>query len=67
MITGNSLPPYSSDQNPIERAWARPNQLLRSTKARIKEALDNAIPELLPNITQQNAEAWFRLRLGTLQ
>jgi transposase len=61
------LPPYSPDLNPIEKAWAKLKQLLRSTKARTNEALDNAITELLPNITQQNAEAWFRLRLGTLQ
>jgi transposase len=61
------LPPYSPDLNPIEKAWAKLKQLLRSTKARTKEALDNAITELLPKITQQNAEAWFRLRLGTLQ
>ena len=60
------LPPYSPDLNPIEKAWAKLKQLLRSTKARTKEALDNAITELLPNITTQNAEAWFRLRLGTL-
>jgi transposase len=61
------LPPYSPDLNPIEKAWAKLKQLLRSTRARTKEALDNAITELLPQITKENAEAWFRLRLGTLQ
>lgn len=60
------LPPYSPDLNPIEKAWAKLKQLLRATMARTKEALDQAITELLPQITQQNAEAWFRLRLGTL-
>jgi hypothetical protein len=35
--------------------------------ARSKEALDQAITELLPQITKENAEALFRLRLGTLQ
>ena len=60
------LPPYSPDLNPIEKAWSKLKQLLRAAKARTKEALDEAITELLPQITQDNAEAWFRLRLGTL-
>jgi transposase len=61
------LPPYSPDLNPIEKAWAKLKQLLRAAKARTKEALDEAITELLPQITPDNAEAWSRLRLGTLQ
>jgi transposase len=61
------LPPYSPDLNPIEKAWSKLKQLLRSVKARTKEALDNAITELLPQISPDNAQAWFRLRLGTLQ
>jgi transposase len=61
------LPPYSPDLNPIEKAWAKLKQLLRAAKARTKESLDEAITELLPQITPDNAEAWFRLRLGTLQ
>ncbi len=61
------LPPYSPDLNPIEKAWSKLKQLLRTVRARTKEALDQAITELLPEITQENAEAWFRLRLGTLQ
>jgi transposase len=60
------LPPYSPDLNPIEKAWAKLKQLLRSTKARTTEALEQAIAQLLPKITSQNALAWFRLRLGTL-
>jgi len=58
------LPPYSPDLNPIEKAWSKLKQLLRSVKARTKEALDQAISELLPQITPDNAQAWFRLRLG---
>jgi len=54
------LPPYSPDLNPIEKAWAKLKQLLRSAKARTAEALDQAIAELLPQITPQNAQAWFR-------
>ena len=58
------LPPYSPDLNPIEQAWSKLKQLLRSAKARTTEALDQAITELLPQITAENAQAWFRLRLG---
>jgi transposase len=54
------LPPYSPDLNPIEKAWAKLKQLLRSAKARTAEALDRAIAEFLPQITPQNAQAWFR-------
>ena len=61
------LPAYSPDLNPIEKAWAKLKQLLRSSKARTREALDQAIADLLPHITAQDAQAWFRLRLGTLQ
>jgi transposase len=60
------LPPYSPDLNPIEKAWSKLKLLLRSAKARTSEALDEAISELLPQLTQQNAEAWFRTRFGTL-
>lgn len=60
------LPSYSPDLNPIEKAWAKLKQLLRSTKARTKDALDQAITDLLPQITAEDALAWFRLRLGAL-
>ena len=38
------LPPYSPDLNPIEKAWSKLKTLLRSVKARTKEALDEALP-----------------------
>ena len=60
------LPPYSPDLNPIEKAWAKLKQLLRDAKARSNEALDEAITQHLPEITPENAQAWFRLRFGTL-
>jgi len=47
------LPPYSPDLNPIEKAWAKLKQLLRSAKARTAEALEQAIAELLPQITPE--------------
>lgn len=61
------LPPYSPDLNPIEKAWAKLKQLLRSAKARTKETLDQAITEALPLITPANAHAWFRLAINGLQ
>jgi len=61
------LPPYSPDLNPIEKAWSKLKQLLRSARARTKEALDQAITELLPQITQENAEAWFKHCIVGLQ
>jgi len=54
------LPPYSPDLNPIEKAWSKLKQLLRSTKARTKEALDQALEQLLPQISAEDAQAWFR-------
>jgi transposase len=60
------LPPYSPDLNPIEKAWSKLKLLLRSVKARTKEALEEAISELLPQLSSGNAEAWFRTRFGTL-
>jgi transposase len=61
------LPPYSPDLNPIEKAWAKLKQLLRAAKARTKEALDQAIAELLPMLTAEDAKAWFRLPFNALQ
>lgn len=61
------LPPYSPDLNPIEKAWAKLKQILRTVKARTKEALEQAIAEALQFITPDNAKAWFRLSTNGLQ
>lgn len=53
------LPPYSPDLNPIEQAWSKVKQLLRSLKARTAEALEAAVAEALTAITSENAVAWF--------
>jgi transposase len=53
------LPPYSPDLNPIEKAWSKLKQILRSAKARTKEALEIAIAEAIRMITPDNAQAWF--------
>jgi transposase len=61
------LPPYSPDLNPIEKAWSKLKQLMGASKARSVIALDQAIETLLPQITDHNAQAWFRLRFGKPQ
>jgi transposase len=61
------LPLYSPDLNPIEKAWSKLKQLLRSAKARSEEALDQAISQVLPQISPDNAKAWFRLTLNWVQ
>lgn len=61
------LPPYSPDLNPIEKAWSKLKQLLRSTKPRTNEMLDQAITEALLLISPDNAKAWFRLCVAGLQ
>lgn len=55
------LPPYSPDLNPIEKLWSKLKQALQNVAARSAEALHHAIAELLPSITPNDAQAWFRL------
>jgi transposase len=62
-----SLPPSSPDLNPIEKAWSKLKQLLRSAKAGTKEALDQALTKLRPQITADHAQAWFGLRPSAAQ
>jgi transposase len=61
------LPPYSPDLNPLEKAWAKLKQLVRSEKPRTNEALQQAITDALTKITPKNAQAWFRLTLSWVQ
>ncbi len=53
------LPPYSPDFNPIEQAWSKIKQQLRSAKARTVESLEAAITHALAQVTANNASAWF--------
>jgi transposase len=61
------LPPYSPDLNPIEKAWSKLKQFLRSAKARTKEELENAITEAIKLIVPDNAKAWFKHCINGLQ
>lgn len=58
------LPPYSPDLNPIEKAWSKLKQGMRSAQARTVETLHSTIATLLPTLTQKDATSWFRLRFG---
>ena len=51
------LPPYSPDFNPIEQAWSKIKQQLRSAKARTVESLEAAITDALAQVTGKNASA----------
>lgn len=55
------LPPYSPDLNPIEKAWAKLKTALRAVGARSVDALQHAVAKHLPDISPQDAKAWFRL------
>jgi transposase len=54
------LPPYSPDFNPIEKVWSKIKQTLRSTKARLLDALEEATAWALAAITPDNTAAWFK-------
>ena len=54
------LPPYSPDYSPIENCWSKLKATLRKTKARTREALDDALKYAIENITTTDAEHWFK-------
>jgi transposase len=58
------LPPYSPDLNPIEKAWSKLKTALRAEGARTVDTLHSAVANLLPTLTANDAQAWFRLRFG---
>lgn len=53
------LPPYSPDCNPIEQCWSKLKTALRSIGARTKQALDDAIAQVISLVTASDALAWF--------
>lgn len=54
------LPPYSPDLNPIEQVFAKLKAMLRRTQARTREALWNAIGELLDKFSPDECERYVR-------
>jgi transposase len=61
------LPPYSPDLNPIEPAFSKLKQLMRSAAHRTMEGLWSDVQRLLELITPSNAAAYFRYCGYTLQ
>ena len=61
------LPPYSPDLNPIENAFSKIKQLLRSASHRAQEALWNDTQRMLDAITASDAEGFYRHCGYTLQ
>lgn len=55
------LPPYSPDLSPMEPAWSKIKQYLRTAKPRTGEALRRAAAKAFASITPQDAKGWFRL------
>lgn len=54
------LPPYSPHLSPIELCWSKLKQLLRSAKARTREALDQALSQIINEcISADDALGWF--------
>jgi transposase len=54
------LPPYSPDLSPIELWWSKLKQLLRSAKARTREALDQALTQIINEcISEDDVLGWF--------
>jgi transposase len=54
------LPPYSPDLNPIENAFSKIKQFLRSLSARAVTDLWNGIQPVLDRITASDAAGFFR-------
>jgi transposase len=54
------LPPYSPDLNPIELIFAKIKSLLRSLACRTRNALWNAMQQVLDLVTPSDAENCFR-------
>jgi transposase len=54
------LPPYSPDLSPIELCWSKLKHLLRSAKVRTREALDQALTQIInEGISADDALDWF--------
>lgn len=53
------LPPYSPDFNPIEMAFSKIKEILRSLGARTQETLDAAIAQAIDAITHTDAQGYF--------
>ncbi|MGH3144882.1 MAG: IS630 family transposase [Rubrobacter sp.] len=53
------LPSYSPDLNPIEEAFSKIKNIVRSAAARTREALVEAIAEAMSAVTLEDVAGWF--------
>ena len=53
------LPPYSPEYNPIELAWSKIKERLRTAGARTRVKLRQAIGEAVDAVSSQDADGWF--------
>lgn len=54
------LPPYHPDLNPIEKLWSKLKSIMRGLQARTMAALELGLSAALNQITQRDANAWFK-------
>lgn len=54
------LPPYSPHYSPIEPCWSKLKTCLRAIKARTREALDEALSQVIDTVTASDAKGWFK-------
>lgn len=54
------MPPYHPELNPIEEAWSKLKQYLRSAEARNHKLLDRAVAEGADIITMEDSVGWFQ-------
>jgi transposase len=54
------LPPYSPDLNPIEEAWSKVKSILRAAKARVYDALVDALDAALSSVDIEDCRGWFQ-------
>jgi len=54
------LPPYSPDLNPIEQSFSKIKHILRKSMGRSVQAVENAIAEILPTISESECQNYFR-------
>ena len=53
------LPPSSPDLTPVEQAWSKLKTKLRAAQARTRDALEQALQEVIDWITSADARGWF--------
>jgi len=53
------LPPYAPDLNPIEECWSKIKSILRTSAARTRKALDEAIAAASYAVSSRDASGWF--------